>query len=298
MLIRCPQCQFANQVEADTTKPRIVCARCATIIPLEYLANYTVPPLSNLVGEGQPQSEPLFMKTTESPLDLDSLLSTPTEAASDQSMPFLGSPVIQTPPQVNENHWDNEEILDIPRASAPAASSQESPLAIEDLLSAPPLQEEPLNLSPPSYESSVAAQNLPPETANINVLTHKEEEDSILEEDTPFAVETPSEFSSELSDEVLAEVPAQELSPPMPAPRPSVFAQDSYVRGASNTYVMATPERSTKVVWRKFFWRQLWPSLCWESDILPFRDWLKIGSGYANSKPLLVNLHRQLPALL
>ena len=30
MLMRCSQCQYANHVETDTTKSRIICGRCAT----------------------------------------------------------------------------------------------------------------------------------------------------------------------------------------------------------------------------------------------------------------------------
>lgn len=255
MLIRCPQCQYANHVEADATKPRIVCARCATVISVEFLSNQSVPPIADTSGAGQTPSEPLFMKTPESPLDLDSLLNTPVETAPDQNVqiplqapaPVLGSPVVQTPSQVMENRWDNEEILEIPRASTLSEQTTENPLAIDDLFGLAPAQNEVLE---PDVEYPISAGVEPGgedlfKTTEATTLgaaagsfaSHETREDLL---ESPFLEETQN-YSS----------PALETVPPADAdspthPKPSVFAQDSYVRSASNTYVMATPDQNNK----------------------------------------------------
>lgn len=265
MIVRCPQCQYANQVEADATKPRIVCARCATVISIEFLSSPSVPPVSDLAAfdlpvsdsfaAGRPSSELSFMKTPESPLDLDSLLESPLDTA-----PVTPSapPVVSAVPPV-ENRWDTDEILDIPRASAtvepqpdilavesqpdPLAMepSQPDPLAVEDLLATTPYQ----SPTPDDFADSVLAE--PPPLADSAAAAQglwgnplDDDRSFVNPPPVPFSENPPEQFAQ--PDYVQA--PAEVESAPA-LERPSVFAQDSYTRSA-NTYVMATPDSNNK----------------------------------------------------
>ena len=261
MIVRCPQCQYANQVEADATKPRIVCARCATVISIEFLSSPSVPPVSDLAGfdlpmsdsfaEGRQSSEPSFMKTPDSPLDLDSLLEPAGEAAPMPPLPPpppLATPVMQAPVTPLESHWDADEILDIPRASA-AAEPQPDPLAVEDLLSPTPLEldapdrfaEEVYTEPAPLADSAAAAGGLwgnPIDDAS----------EIVPEQTSSFDESSRAQFANGSYAEAAAELQ------PEPTPvRPSVFAQDSYTRSPANTYVMATPDSSNKGRLAKIF---------------------------------------------
>lgn len=249
MLIRCHQCQYANHVEADATKPRIVCARCATVISVEFLSNQTAPPLPDLFGQKQHQPESSFMKTPESPLDLDSLFNSPTESGPDQPIHAVspatpsnfGMPVAETPIHSAENRWDGEEILEIPRASS--APDMENPLAIDDLLSAPPVQGE--ILEPYSDYTEPSA---PPSTQTGSGEGTYPFGSHILAETQPMeglATDLPSATGTSNSYEAVSPDSAAEETPPVPA-KPSVFAQDSYMRSPSNTYVMAQPDQNNK----------------------------------------------------
>ena len=251
MMIRCPQCQYANHVEADATKPRIICARCATVISVEFHANPSVPPVVEVSREGQNPTERLFMKTPESPLDLDSLLNTPVEAAPGQPTPVpatvLDSPVVQTPAQVSENHWDHEEILDIPRATSLSGQNADNPLTIDDLLGTTPLSGEvlepyaeyPQTEIAPVPELDLLRAGTATFGAAVASSAHDEAADDVLA-DYPV-----NEDQGDFANAGLDETAAQEDTPFAP-PRPSVFAQDSYVRSAGSTYVMATPDQNNK----------------------------------------------------
>ncbi len=257
MIVRCPQCQYANQVEADATKPRIVCARCATVISLEFLANPNVPPAADLAAfdlpvpdfftEGHPSSASSIMKTPESPLDLDSLLEPPVEAA--PTSPPMASSVLHTSSQPIESRWDTDEILEIPRAST-TAEAQQDVLAVEDLLATTPLKSD----APHEFAESLWDQPAPltGEGTAANGLwgTATHDTSEIIAPQTAAFAETPHlQFASESSPESVAEVVEPE---PTPA-RPSVFAQDSYTRSPANTYVMATPDGNNKGNLAKIF---------------------------------------------
>ncbi len=267
MIVRCPQCQYANQVEADATKPRIVCARCATVISIEFLSSPSVPPVSDLAAfdlpvsdsfaAGRPSSEPSFMKTPESPLDLDSLLESPLDAAPmvtpASPLPRAPSVVLSAPPPI-ESRWDTDEILDIPRASAAvepqpdilAVEPQHDPLAVEDLLATTP-SETPAS---DDFADSILAEPAPlaDSAAAANGLWGNPIDDaSELAAAAPFTETRPEQFAQPEYVQATAEVEPE----PMPE-RPSVFAQDSYTRTAS-TYVMATPDSSNKGRLAKIF---------------------------------------------
>lgn len=252
MLIRCSQCQYANHVEADATKPRVVCARCATIISVEFLSNHSVPPLSDLFEKGHHQSEPLFMKTPESPLDLDSLLSPSPETVTDQPISpvspkpssVFDSPVLETPSQISENRWDGEEILDIPRASSLSEQPTESPLAIEDLLSEPSSQEDILESYAAQSSAETGLAEEPERPGAVGAGAYENALTPATAEVSQEAETIPAETSGNVPDAVLEEA-APKTTAPLP-PKSSVFAQDSYLRNASNTYVMATPEQGNK----------------------------------------------------
>lgn len=262
MLVRCPQCQYANQVEADATKPRIVCARCATVISIEFLSSPSVPvvsdqvvsdlpvsqlPDSDFLAGGRSPSEPSFMKTPESPLDLDSLLDPPTEAAPVQTIvspPSVTPPVLEATLQPVESPWD-DEILDIPRAAATEASSHD-PLAVEDLLAATPVE-------PVTYESVAE----PVLSENLEAPPPLEGFWGASASDSSATVEEPSAFVDEEQSEQFVDAgyteEVVETPPSPPLERPSVFAQDSYTRSPSNTYVMATPDSENKGRLAKLF---------------------------------------------
>jgi cell division septation protein DedD len=252
MLVRCPQCQYANQVEADATKPRIVCARCATVISVEFLSHPSVPPAfespvsevpaADMWAGELPPSEPTFMKTPESPLDLDSLLETPGEAV---PTPPLAPPppVLQATTASLESRWDADEILDIPRAAA-VGEAQHDPLAVEDLLAAPPL----------TTSSGEFAEPLLTEAEPVLETTADElwgtplETAEAMPQTAAFAEASPAQFTN--GDYAEAEV-APEVQPE--PQRPSVFAQDSYTRNVGSTFVMATPETGNKGRLAKIF---------------------------------------------
>ena len=268
MIVRCPQCQYANQIEANATKPRIICARCATVISIEFLSSPSVPPVSDLAAYEVPapdlfaegrHSESLFMKTPESPLDLDSLLEPPNEAAPVQPFappPPIVEPVISAISPAIESRWDADEILDIPRATA--AEPQLDPLSVEDLL------------SPTSYDTPYDTPYDTDATASYG--------ESLLDEPEPFAdlatatatggewgssIDNPAEFFAEpiapFDVSQQGQFPEANYADTVPeitheqAPeRPSVFAQDSYTRNTA-TYVMATPDSNNKGRLAKIF---------------------------------------------
>jgi cell division septation protein DedD len=251
MLIRCPQCQYANQVEADATKPRIVCARCATVISIEFLSSPGAPPVFDSYDEGRGLAGQSFMKTPESPLDLDSLLETPVEVASNQpaqplpppAVPVGVNPLVQTP-LAAESRWDSDEILDIPRAAAATAQQQENPLAVEDLFAAPP---SPPTASP-AYSEPVYSDAVLEPMADSAAAGAWGASDSFARADDPLDLEaeppsaydagTASQFANYSGEAIIdTEEPARQ-------PESSVFAQDSYVRSGGSTYVMATPDRT------------------------------------------------------
>lgn len=256
MIVRCPQCQYTNQVEADATKPRIVCARCATVISLDFLSSPSVPPVADLAvfdlpvpdlfAEGRPSSAPSIMKTPESPLDLDSLLEAPEEAPPGSSPSIAPSVMpIASPPM--ESRWDADEILDIPRASA-AAEPQPDPLAVEDLLATTPLESD----APDEFAGSVLTEPAPlADSAAAGGLwgTPMNDANEIVTAQTSAFADSPhTQFTQ--GDYIEA---ATELEPEPSSARPSVFAQDSYTRNPTNTYVMATPDSSNKGSLAKIF---------------------------------------------
>jgi cell division septation protein DedD len=124
MIIRCPQCQYANKVEAEAAKPRIVCSRCATVVSIEFLSNYELP--ASRVSEAPLSQTPLDMNKQEtSPLDLDSLLEAdghivaPAPIAAPAPLIEEFSDLVASPvaaPPVIAARAEEEEILDIPRA--------------------------------------------------------------------------------------------------------------------------------------------------------------------------------------
>jgi cell division septation protein DedD len=268
MIVRCPQCQYANQVEADATKPRIVCARCATVISIEFLSSPSIPPVSDLAAfdlpvsdsfaEGRPLSEPSFMKTPESPLDLDSLLESPADPASmspPAPPPPLAPPIVMSaPPPPVESRWDTDEILDIPRASAvvepqpqpdilAVEPQQSDPLAVEDLLATTPFE----TPTPDDFADSVLSE--PPPLADSAAAANGMWGNPI--DNNRDFVTTPMAPFNENAPESFVQAAAEVEPEPMPE-RPSVFAQDSYTRTAS-TYVMATPDSSNKGNLAKIF---------------------------------------------
>lgn len=272
MLVRCPQCKYANQVEVDATKPRIVCARCATVISIEFLSSPSVPYASDRADsdlpipdppvsefstsefstEEQLFSESLFMKTPESPLDLDSLLESPLEAASPQpltpvpSLEPLETPVLEVATPPVENQWDMDEVLDIPRANA-ATESQSDSLAVEDLLATDPIETAPLgDLTESIYaEASPVVESA---TVNGDVWTEPLANEVVTPQTAAYSETPQTQYIngdySELVQEPTAE-PSNEQA--------SVFAQDSYTRTPGATYVMATPDSGNKGRLAKIF---------------------------------------------
>ncbi len=250
MLVRCPQCQYANQIEADATKPRIVCARCATVISVEFLSNPSVPsafespvsevPATDIWAGERPPSEPSLMKTPESPLDLDSLLDAPGEAASTPLPP----PVMQATSPLAENRWDADEILDIPRAAA-VGEAQPDPLAVEDLLAASP---------PPAPPHSEVAEPLLAEAEPVLETTTDDMWGAPLGDVGEGTAAATASFdenqSTQFTNGDYAEAPPELQPEPV---RPSVFAQDSYTRSTGSTFVMATPETGNKGRLAKIF---------------------------------------------
>ena len=126
MIIRCPQCQYANKVEAEAAKPRIVCSRCATVVSIEFLSNYELP--ASRPSEAPLSQTPLDMNKQEtSPLDLDSLLDPDsTLPVATPAIPVAAHlPVVEefsdlvTP--VSAARSEDDEILDIPRSGQPAS---------------------------------------------------------------------------------------------------------------------------------------------------------------------------------
>ncbi len=137
MIIRCPQCQYANKVEAEAAKPRIVCSRCATVVSIEFLSNYELP--ASRLSEAPLSQIPLDMNKQEtSPLDLDSLLETDTNPVAP------AQPVNTAPLPVSEEFSDlvgspnvsvrseDDEILDIPRTNSAVTAGMEA--RIEELI--------------------------------------------------------------------------------------------------------------------------------------------------------------------
>jgi cell division septation protein DedD len=272
MIVRCPQCQYANQVEADATKPRIVCARCATVISIEFLSSPSGPPVSDPAAfdlpvsdsfaEGRPLSEPSFMKTPETPLDLDSLLESPADPAS--VSPPAPPVVMSAPPPSVESRWDTDEILDIPRASAvvepepdilAVEPQQTDPLAVEDLLATTPVE----SPTPDDFADSVLAE--PPPLADSAAAANglwgtpvDDNRDFVTTSAASFGENAPEQFAQPDYAQAAAAIEPEPLPAPAAAPpaRPSVFAQDSYTRSA-NTYVMATPDSNNKGRLAKIF---------------------------------------------
>ncbi len=143
MIIRCPQCQYANKVEAEAAKPRIVCSRCATVVSIEFLSNYDLP--ASRLSEAPLSQTPLDMNKQEtSPLDLDSLLETDSDLpvtppaihqafstnlpVAEEFSDLVASPVVAV-------RSEEEEILDIPRSGQVASIDSTSLNArVEELL--------------------------------------------------------------------------------------------------------------------------------------------------------------------
>ncbi|HEX4947934.1 MAG TPA: SPOR domain-containing protein [Blastocatellia bacterium] len=192
------------------------------------------------------------MKTPDSPLDLDSLLEPSVDEAPRTPVqplppppPVTMTPTLQEP--LAESRWDGDEILDIPRAAA-TSEAQPDPLAVEDLLAPPPPQSH-------SYASSYAAPAEPLFSESAPVLETASSNESLWgtsgEEVAPGNVQAgeTAYTSSEYAKEPYAEVSATQETPPAP----SVFAQDSYTRSPSNTYVVATPDGGNKGRLAKIF---------------------------------------------
>ncbi len=252
MIVRCPQCQYANQVEADATKPRIVCARCATVISIEFLTSPNVPPVSDMArydlpvsdsfAEGRPLPEPSFMKTPESPLDLDSLLESPVEAAPVQPLaapPPIAPPVMPATLQPMESRWDADEILDIPRTSA--AEPHHDPLAVEDLLATTPVESD----APDGLAESVFADSAPLAAEGLWGNSMDDSREIVMDQTSAFDENQRAQFANEDYTEATSDLE--------PEARPSVFAQDSYTRSSASTFVMATPDSSNKGRLAKIF---------------------------------------------
>jgi cell division septation protein DedD len=119
MTVTCPQCQYENQAEAPSAASRVVCARCATLIPVSAQVFSNVSPLE-LDG---PTPAPPNGYADASPLDFDSLFAPPVSAPP----PSAAAP---------SNSWEFDEVLDIPRA-APAAPVGDPSLEIEEILGGP-----------------------------------------------------------------------------------------------------------------------------------------------------------------
>ena len=252
MLLRCPQCQYANQIEAEASKPRIVCARCASVITVEFHSNSHVPSVPDLIGEEKGFYEQANMQTTEtSPLDLDSLLESsaePRPALPTPVPPFMpqivATPVNQASMKV-ETRWEGDEILDIPRASQPtvqnAVPSNDPQLKVDDLLGSSELWPVNVQLTP------VTAELVEPE---INAGTSgfldsfnpfdkaTEVKQQVTGEAASFVHEVPETFVGEVLPESSTEASTT-------ATPPSVFAQDSY-NFRNSTFVMATPDKGNK----------------------------------------------------
>jgi cell division septation protein DedD len=121
MTVTCPQCQSENQVEAPATSSRVVCSRCATLIPVMTPNLRAESPLLEL-DVPRPPTASGGGYSDASPLDFDSLFAPPVSAAA--------------PPRAPQN-WEFDEVLDIPKAAPPAASGDPS-LQVEELLAASP----------------------------------------------------------------------------------------------------------------------------------------------------------------
>ncbi len=264
MLLRCPQCQYANQVEIEASKPRIVCARCASVITVEFHSNTNVPSVPDLIGEEKGFYEQANMQTTEtSPLDLDSLLESSTG-----SRPALPTPVPPFMPQIVatpvnqasmkvETRWEGDEILDIPRASQPTVQttvpSNDPQLKVDDLLGSP--EPWPVNVQ----VTPVTAELVEPEINagasgfldSFNPFDKATEvKPQVTEQATSFVHEAPEAFVDEVTPESSTEGFVSEKPP-------SVFAQDSY-NFRNSTFVIATPDKGTKSRMVKVF---LWVGL-------------------------------------
>ena len=243
MIVRCPQCQYANNTEVEAAKPRIVCARCATVISVEFLSNYNLSSVTEADTDRKDTSEKLNMQTPEtSPLDLDSLLETP------QPLPVV-SPVLVTPlaatPTEAENRWDSDEILDIPRAAQSVQATEsghiEAPLVVEEILSPAPAVVEATIL--PGYTDTVV-------TSPVNPLL----DDDLLSDSAPLPPVQSSIYDvQDNNGYVEAE---QVISQPVETPESArgaaagagssaVFGQDSY-NFRANTFVVATPDKSNR----------------------------------------------------
>lgn len=239
MIVRCPQCQYANNTEVEAAKPRIVCARCATVISVEFLSNYNLSSVTEADSDRKDTYEKLNMQTPEtSPLDLDTLLETP------QPLPVV-SPVIVTPlaatPVEAENRWDSDEILDIPRAAqsaqATAEVNAEAPLVVEELLSPTPTVVEATVL-PTATEMSaeMPLHSLPTDDRQ----PFPPVESSIYDVQGSGAyVEAEHVSSQPVADQETTRSAAAG------AGQSAVFGQDSY-NFRANTFVVATPDKGNR----------------------------------------------------
>ncbi len=251
MLLRCPQCQYANQIEVEASKPRIVCARCASVIAVEFHSNSHVPSVPDLIGEEKGFYEQANMQTTEtSPLDLDSLLESSGESRPDLPVPtppfmpqIVATPVSQAGLKNAENRWESDEILDIPRASQPtvqtAVPSSDPQLKVDDLLGSP--EHWPVNVQ----VTPVTAELVEPE---VNAGAS-----GFLDSFNPFdkATEVKQQVTEQATVHEAQEVFVGEVNPEsstggfVSEKPPSVFAQDSY-NFRNSTFVMATPDKGNK----------------------------------------------------
>jgi cell division septation protein DedD len=121
MTVTCPQCQSENQVESPATSSRVVCSRCATLIPVMTPNLRAESPLLELDAPRPPAASGDGYSDA-SPLDFDSLFAPPVSAAA--------------PPRAPQN-WEFDEVLDIPKAAPPATSGDPS-LRVEELLATSP----------------------------------------------------------------------------------------------------------------------------------------------------------------
>lgn len=119
MIVTCPQCQYENQVETTSTTSRVVCARCATMIPVAMPMLPKVPSLLEI--DTPPAAAPVNNYAEAAPLDLDSL--------------FAASPSAPPPPRAQ--NWEFDEVLDIPK-TMPTSMPGEAALEIEEILSVSP----------------------------------------------------------------------------------------------------------------------------------------------------------------
>ncbi len=241
MIVRCPQCQYANNTEVEAAKPRIVCARCATVISVEFLSNYNLSSVTEADSDRKDTYEHLNMQTPEtSPLDLDTLLETP------QPLPVV-SPVIVTPlaatPSEAENRWDSDEILDIPRAAPLAqatASHSEAPLVVEELLEPAPTVIEATVLPPDADLSAESPIHSLPADDSPSRQPFPPVESSIYDvQDQGTYVEAEHVSSQPVAEHETTRAAAAG------AGQSAVFGQDSY-NFRANTFVVATPDKGNR----------------------------------------------------